>query len=168
MKVRNGYVSNSSSSSFTCDVCGFNESGYDLTLSDVGMVECECGKCFCERHMMSAVKVSEAIQELEKNKGDEEIPILYEKLKKMNPDDTFSQNTSPDDWNDFISFLKHCSEEGFGFFPSCVCPFCNMEYITDSDILNYVLKKYNLEKENVKNEMRFNFQKHNELVDFIK
>lgn len=29
MKIRNGWVSNSSSCSFTCDVCGATEGGHD-------------------------------------------------------------------------------------------------------------------------------------------
>lgn len=35
MKHRLGFVSNSSSSSYTCDVCGETESGWNLCLSDM-------------------------------------------------------------------------------------------------------------------------------------
>ena len=41
MKIRNGFVSNSSSSSFICNVCGGIESGYDESLRDLGMQMCE-------------------------------------------------------------------------------------------------------------------------------
>jgi hypothetical protein len=51
MKVRTGFVSNSSSSSFTCDGCGNTESGWDLCLSEAGMVDCEVGHCLCESHL---------------------------------------------------------------------------------------------------------------------
>ena len=40
MKIRNGFVSNSSSSSFICEVCGQDASGYDMSLSDAEMYEC--------------------------------------------------------------------------------------------------------------------------------
>jgi hypothetical protein len=50
-KIRNGFVSNSSSSSFICDFCGYNESGYDLCLSDVDMSQCEKGHTFCNDHV---------------------------------------------------------------------------------------------------------------------
>jgi hypothetical protein len=43
MKIRSGFVSNSSSSSFVCDVCGENISGMDIGLSDAGMFECMNG-----------------------------------------------------------------------------------------------------------------------------
>ena len=45
MKTRNGFVSNSSSSSFVCSICGESESGWDLGLSDFEMFECENGHC---------------------------------------------------------------------------------------------------------------------------
>ena len=41
MKIRNGFVSNSSSSSFVCSICGKVESGYNLCLSDMDWVECD-------------------------------------------------------------------------------------------------------------------------------
>jgi len=46
MKTRKGLVSNSSSTSFVCDMCGKIESGMDACLSDVGMVQCEHGHTF--------------------------------------------------------------------------------------------------------------------------
>lgn len=51
MKVRNGFVSNSSSSSFICDVCGEVESGYDCSLSDFDMSQCEHGHVFHDGHI---------------------------------------------------------------------------------------------------------------------
>ena len=50
MKVRHGFVSNSSSSSFMCAVCGEIESGYDLSLSDCEMSRCEHGHEFHNSH----------------------------------------------------------------------------------------------------------------------
>ena len=41
MKTRNGFVSNSSSSSFVCAICGEIESGWDASPSDFDMVRCE-------------------------------------------------------------------------------------------------------------------------------
>ena len=50
MKIRNGFVSNSSSSSFVCNVCGNVESGMDASASDLGMPECVNGHIFCDGH----------------------------------------------------------------------------------------------------------------------
>jgi len=43
MKIRHGFVSNSSSSSFVCAVCGSTESGFDACAEDFEMVECPNG-----------------------------------------------------------------------------------------------------------------------------
>ena len=51
MKIRNGFVSNSSSSSFICDICGASEVGYDSVPSDLGMDFCEHGHLFCQSHL---------------------------------------------------------------------------------------------------------------------
>jgi|GEM_PF-1864928 len=50
MKIRNGFVSNSSSSSFVCDVCKETVSGYDMTLYDAAMFQCVNGHTICEEH----------------------------------------------------------------------------------------------------------------------
>lgn len=43
MKTRQGFVSNSSTSSFICCKCGEIEGGFDSCLSDCEMIECEKG-----------------------------------------------------------------------------------------------------------------------------
>ena len=50
MKIRRGFVSNSSSSSYTCLVCGETQSGWDVSLSDIEMFECENGHLVCQSH----------------------------------------------------------------------------------------------------------------------
>jgi hypothetical protein len=46
MKTRNGLVSNSSSSSFICCICGEMESGYDASPSDFDMTTCKKGHTY--------------------------------------------------------------------------------------------------------------------------
>lgn len=52
MKVRRFFVSNSSSSSFACEICGESGSGWDAGQSDVGMCNCQEGHLFCEEHLL--------------------------------------------------------------------------------------------------------------------
>jgi len=47
MKIRLCFVSNSSSSSFICEVCGRTESGYDMCLDDTDMYMCVNDHLFC-------------------------------------------------------------------------------------------------------------------------
>jgi hypothetical protein len=48
MKIRQGFVSNSSSSSFTCCVCGEEESGWDLEYDTCERGHDLCGDCSIE------------------------------------------------------------------------------------------------------------------------
>lgn len=59
MKIRHGFVSNSSSSSFVCDVCGAECSGMDMCLSDAEMYRCENDHTFCDSHMIKGKKVTD-------------------------------------------------------------------------------------------------------------
>ena len=52
MKIRTGFVSNSSSSSFTCDVCGRSETGFDCSPHELGMVNCINNHTMCEEEML--------------------------------------------------------------------------------------------------------------------
>lgn len=56
MKYRKSFVTNSSSSSFICEVCGEVESGYDMDYEEAGMVECEHGHMFCKSHLLKPTK----------------------------------------------------------------------------------------------------------------
>lgn len=59
MKIRTGFVSNSSSSSFICEVSGGSEGGYDVGLGDVDMCECENGHIFYQSYMIESIDMDE-------------------------------------------------------------------------------------------------------------
>jgi len=52
MKIRVGFISNSSSTSFVCDVSGEIVSGQDYGLEEAGMLECEEGHTFLEEYAL--------------------------------------------------------------------------------------------------------------------
>lgn len=53
MKVRSGFVSNSSTSSFICEVCGRKETEWDsVDIADLGFVRCENEHLFCDEEMV--------------------------------------------------------------------------------------------------------------------
>lgn len=51
MKKRLGFVTNSSSSSFICEICNRAEGGWDLSLEDCDMMMCENGHYMCTDHL---------------------------------------------------------------------------------------------------------------------
>ena len=48
MKIRTGFVSNSSSSSFTCHICGETATGYDNSPEELGFYMCENEHIICQ------------------------------------------------------------------------------------------------------------------------
>jgi hypothetical protein len=64
MKIRAGFVSNSSSSSFICELTGRVEEGYDLGLEDANMVVCGgCGCTFSRDLALPGFEESETAQD---------------------------------------------------------------------------------------------------------
>ena len=52
MKVRSGFVSNSSTSSFICEICGENVTGMDISYDDADMFMCHNGHVMCTEHAL--------------------------------------------------------------------------------------------------------------------
>ena len=78
MKIRNGFVSNSSSSSFACSICGDIESGWDLCPVDVDMFKCDNGHIM---HYKCAKLSSEAKEEMEGYEiGSDNCPVCQLKV----------------------------------------------------------------------------------------
>ena len=94
MKIRNGFVSNSSSSSFICNICGGLEGGYECSLSDVEMEECEHGHTF---HLEHADKnfFEDATKE-----------ERYESLKKRYIEDNEANKQQLQDYKDKLAGKK--------------------------------------------------------------
>ena len=59
MKIRTGFVSNSSSSSFICDVCDSEHSGMDASLEEACMMVCENGHTICTEHLLGEIEIEE-------------------------------------------------------------------------------------------------------------
>ena len=142
MKYRRDFVTNSSSSSYICDVCGQVESGWDMDISDAGMFECENGHIICFDEMVRRSK--------------------EELLQIAINDYEFSESS--------IAEMKECDLEDKIFSSDYyevskkLCPICSFETIRKKDILSYLLKKYGISnldeivkecKEKVKNYQAF-------------
>jgi len=126
VKKRSYFVSNSSSSSFICEVCGCTESGMDWGVSDADMFHCENGHTVCNSHKL---KVEEKIEEDIEN----------------------------DDY-----------EDDYGYLDEKYCPLCCMKDVSDSDALEYLFKKFDMNKEKIIIEMKENYKTYKDFKNYIK
>ncbi len=85
MKIRTCFVSNSSSSSCVCDLCGESFIGWDACLSDAGMFQCVNGHTVCQEE--SVIDFSDWIDEREQREvaGESMEPAEYEVPEKYCP-----------------------------------------------------------------------------------
>ena len=78
MKIRKGFISNSSSTSFICEVCGETVSGMDMGLEDAEMYECENGHTFCKDHAIDSEELEEKLTKLAES--DDETDDYYDAI----------------------------------------------------------------------------------------
>lgn len=137
MKFRKDFVTNSSSSSYICEICGAVESGWDISLVECEMFECENGHVLCLEHMLNPSR-EEQINEILKNdywnKETREYDIKYtrEELEAMDDDELFNLVIG-----DIYSV------------PECLCPICQFEEYSSDDMARYLFTKYGVPKDEV-------------------
>ena len=143
MKYRKDFVTNSSSSSFVCDVCGHTESGWDMCLSETEMFECENGHTICRDEAM--------------NKTLEELTsILVDEYKLEMPE----ENTQEELVDYILDYDAYSVTEK-------LCPICNFKEYTEQDMLRYIGKKYNLDFNNILQEWKEKFKNYKELEKYL-
>lgn len=139
MKYRKCHVTNSSSSSFVCDICGRVESGWDISISEAGMYECVNGHTFCWNEALEVSKedlikmiLEEGWNEQHYYNGDKKI-ITEEELNNMEIED----------------IVDDVFPEGCYSVPECFCPICNFIEYSESDLSEYLLKEYGISRDEV-------------------
>ena len=154
MKIRSGFVSNSSSSSFICVVCGEEASGWDIGLADAGMFECKNGHTCCTTHSLSKKELAtkqkrDYLIADAKNSGNYETDVeLKERLDEISE---YDDDAVEEDYSDELS----------GGEPVDNCPICQFESLSKDDALNYLYKKYTLTSKSVLTEIKTNYSDYN-------
>lgn len=157
MKVRNGFVSNSSSSSFMCDVCGTTESGWDAGLSDFDMVECgTCGSTMCAGHMEGLSDDDKRTMLLSNEYFIEQLEGGADKV----------QSATGDDLSGLVEEFRAESDWRYGIH-ELECPVCTLKAISTRSVLGYLMKLYDVTRESLEDEIRSRFTTLGGLRGFI-
>jgi len=139
MKVRRGFVSNSSSSSFTCQVCGEVNSGWDADIEDMGMVQCINGHTMCTGHVLDKDDFKEWL----------------EKREELNDEES--------DKYDEDGYYEYFYE-----MPPKLCPVCGLTTFGDNDVLRYCLVHLNTTRGQIEEDLRGQFDSLGELREWLK
>ena len=154
MKFRKDFVTNSSSSSYICDICGNEVSGWDYGLSDAEMVECENGHTFCTEHMLTPSK--------------EDILSMIDEGLLNDFDNEFKRSDLNDDDRNFW-FEQHLYDSDLAWaIPAKFCPVCQFETILPEDAKDYLMRKMSLTGEQLLAEWKKEFKDYAELRKYCR
>lgn len=160
MKIRIGFVSNSSSSSYTCDICGCVESGWDMCLSEAEMFECSNGHVFCESHIENVTDEELYVSMLEQ--GIKKYGNKYEDEDKLN-----KVNSCVEEERESFCEEQLENTDWRYDYPKKYCPICSLKEINDSELLEYLKYGIGMDIENILEDMRDKFKDYDEFRTFI-
>lgn len=153
MKIRTGFVSNSSSSSFICQKCGAEI----YVAEDDDVPSCPNGHVICRGHikeniqeMRTFVMNHEAATQEDLNiashANDEEFLLYFSDECLLN--------------TDYYKEEVYISEKD--------CPICQFEIMEDFLLLKYILKKTGINIDDIKASVKEEFKDYKSYVEFVK
>jgi len=159
MKIRNGFVSNSSTSSFICCVCGETYTGHEASPKDFDCVECENGHIICDGHLKfdNSELTDEQLKEMEYGEYsmhvlqcpicqfdeycDSEMARYLEKTRGISRDEVFAK-------------VKELNKR--------------RKKLYDSEYVSYICEKFNTTDSSFLREIKEKFEKWDSYSEFIR
>lgn len=155
MKTRSGFVSNSSSSSYICEVCNNTESGWDLCLSEAEMFECENGHVVDEDCAPDFEPVEEGPDQ--GTCKDENCAVgngWDAKFCKTCGGPTHDEESSYDeDWRYHVKEAQ--------------CPICSLSNIPPDIMVNYLCAKFHVSRDEITKGIQSSFGSLTALCEWV-
>lgn len=144
MKIRSGFVSNSSSSSFVCGVCGVSYEGWDGQY-EVKHYSCNrghevCGNCsksITETILRLASDINNAIEVME--------------LTDAEANEFMGAENK-------VQWIKETMSQCGGDIHEAICPLCNLIHISGDLEAQYLCEKFGITRDEVRKEMRAKYK----------
>lgn len=146
--------------SYVCDVCQHTDAADEIYIDQTEQKECWEGHNFCKQHIGN-VKITSLNQ----------IKELF--------DDYIGDHNSDNNYHIWLSFSKgldiesvikeiahgslNCSNSADNGFSDIFCPVCNLQEISDHDLLNYILNTRKLSRETIMEEIRATYGNYEKL-----
>lgn len=156
MKIRKGFVSNSSSSSYVCNVCGKEYSGFDASLRDAEMYFCEHGHIYCRNH------VDNNIDNLDVE-GKRKIIISY--CRHDSDTKVEAQAADEDKLEKILEDIRYDLESEMS---SKYCPCYRLTPITSGQLIEYLLHERRQTRKEVEKEIKKKYNNYDEMLRDIK
>jgi hypothetical protein len=144
LKIRSDFVTNSSSSSFICEICGEVASGWDMAISEAEMYECVNGHVFCWEEALEKPTKTEMIKMILENEWNKD---RWDRT--IDDYRTFTEEELLEADDDYLFDVFCCEEEGGYGVPECVCPICQFIEYSEDDLSAYLLKEYEIPRDEV-------------------
>lgn len=163
MKTRNYFVSNSSSSSFICEICGRTETGFDASMRDFGYVCCKNDHTFCDEEIL------DGFQEYLDSHDDEDAEGYcdgcYDIPEQFCPICSFVEPSYPELQRYFLKTTTITVDEVFQEIKKVNK---RRRVLRTPEYVEYVLKQQNLTIDMLMNNLREEFKEYKIFSDFLR
>ena len=159
MKFRKDFVTNSSSSSYICEICGEVASGWDMGLSEAEMMKCKNGHVFCCSESLPKPNKETMVKMILENHWNE---YGWDSKNKEYREFTETELCSIGKEELFDNF---CSDGGHYDVPECVCPICQFIEYSESDLAEFLFKEYGVDRNEVFKEVKKTNKRRRKLYD---
>ena len=135
MKIRSDFVTNSSSSSYICDICGEDATGWDMVLDEAEMYQCVNGHTICEEGVLEDIDFKDFLKSLT------EVYNLERGEDIDELDDDEAQDLA------FSNELRYSLPERY-------CPICQFVHYSSEDMVSWLVKTRGISKDEVFEEIK--------------